>query len=477
MALFSRKQPVDDEFGEKDLPYRTNERTLDDYGIYPVRGRTKRSMSVQKFIVLATVAALVITITLVFFQSLRANSGVSQAREEIANISSPAFKVRYASLGEEVIRAYYGGQTPVTNLLPDVEWPGLSASGANSTANVEVSGLQMIRGESVEGAFANDSFEDDNQGIFKNPANEILEYTGVIDGRQYSFTVNLIVPDINDATKLPYLAAPPNIEPMETLIVSRVEASRPGIGSNAANYSEMTLNDSSIARISEWASAYAQDDGEAMKLIAGDGNINARYQGLGGYALVGTPSIRWSYEYVENPEDAESERMIYARIAFTMETSVSANASGASSQVRGGQESNRFRPNQVVDLLLANYDEGTPDIVAWTSGGNWYRLEPRMNAIIVPDGEELPQGINGTGGQSPQNVTSTTTNTTENNAPGAPDLNTTTSSSSSSQRSGTSSPSSTSSSSRSNSTSTSSRSGAPSATNTSATSTTTSSSN
>lgn len=466
MALFSRKQPVDDEFGEKDLPYRTNERTLDDYGIYPVRGRTKRSMSVQKFIVLATVAALFITITLVFFQSLRANSGVSQAREEIANISSPAFKVRYASLGEEVIRAYYGGQTPVTNLLPDVEWPGMSTTGATSTANVEVSGLQMIRGESTEGAFASESFEDDNQGIFKNPANEILEYTGVIDGRQYSFTVNLIVPDINDATKLPYLAAPPNIEPMETLIISRIEASRPGIGPDAANYSEMSLNDSSIARISEWASAYAQDDGEAMKLIAGDGNINAHYQGLGGYSLVGTPSVRWSYEYVENPDDPESERMIYARVAFAMETSVSANASGASSQVRGGEENNRFRPNQVFDLLLTNYDEGTPDIVAWTSGGNWYRLEPRMNAIIVPDSEELPQGINGTGGQSPQDVTRTTTSTTENNAPGAPDLETKTSSSSRSQRSGTSSSSSTSSGSRSSSTSSAKR-----------TSTTTSSSN
>lgn len=428
MSIFNRKPyPDEDEFGEKDLPYRTAERAMEDVGIQRVRGRPKRAVTVQRFIVMGVFFIILSFLAFTLFNSLKANNGVSQAREEIVNNSSPAFKVRYDQLGAEVIRSYYAAKSPVTNILPNVNWPGSQGSTGMESAPVEVNGLQLIRGESLFQAIPQSVLDEDETGTFSNPMNEILEYTGVIDGRQYSFTVNLIVPDVDDSTKLPYLASAPTIEPMEPLVITQLEASRPDTSGENPEFSPVELNESSLSMISDWASAYAQDNQNGLKMIAGDGNINSSYKGLGGYSLVGTPTVVWSYER-KNPSDENANGQIYTRVSFVMETRVSANASSAETQVRGGEQSRTFRPVQSFDLLLDNYEEGTPNIVAWVPAGGWYHLEPRMNAIIA-DSEANTDGqrsLNSDAVSQAPRETGSRGEEPTSRAPGAPSLERTT---------------------------------------------------
>ena len=402
----NKERPDRDEFGEKDLPFVTSEKAMEFNGIKPLRGASEKSVNFRR----KSIAALLIA-TMAFFTvssgtALVSNSRTANLKTQVEQNMSPAFKSRYDSLGESVVRAYFGQQTPPVNLMSNVSWPTMNDSGGNSTP-VNVESISLLNAYQTD--FYGGEISKEDKKLFVKPKNEVLRYVGVIDGRQYEFGVYLIIPDIDNPRQLPYLVSPPTILPMDRLVTADVEGSKP----TGEEFSETKLNEGTLNNITRWASAYAQNDSDTLKSLTGDNRVEAIYPGVGGFSLEGNPEVIWAYQY-EDPET--TEQRIVARIQFSMSSPVSGNSSNK--DISGSSSGGKFAPLQVMDLLLGNFDEGEADILAWGPGGMWQTLQPRMNAV-------LPVVTSGTGDGEGQ-INPTPTGETDDGgqavAPGAPTL-------------------------------------------------------
>lgn len=410
-------------------PYMTNENKMNSLGIYPVRGRSEVSYKFQRRAAQLFILSIVALLCLTIFAGLTSSNKTSNLKDQVEQIKSPAFKSRYDSLGASIVESYFAGTTPPVNLLSQANWPNISENpadgqntqqsstnmGPNGGQPVEVKGLALIKAYNTP--LANVDGSKDDAEVFTNPRNELLTYSGVIDGRQYEFGVYLIIPDVNDTTKLPYLVSPPTIMPKANLVSANIEGSKP----SGEGFTEAELNEGTQSVLSNWASAYAQGDATTLKSLSGDGRVDATYPGVGGFTLQGTPTVEWSYQF-EDPQSKENR--IVARVSFTMASSVSvSDAQSGQDITSSGNDSDEFKPVQVMDILLGNFDEGVADIMAWGPGGTWQTLSPRMNSVI-------PVKINeDSGDQSIDNTTSSTTtpstsgtDRTSTGVPGAPSL-------------------------------------------------------
>lgn len=422
----TKDELIEDDFGELDAPYRTDERILSDSGVYQIKGASKKnrnwSRNVFKYAIFGVVAVLV----LASLNSFRLGAQLSSTNQRIDSVESPTFKTKYDDLGKQVIVSYFAHKDPPTNLLANANWPGVNGSqgnttGTNTTGNlgspVNVESLALINAFEV-----NSNIEEGENGknasdSFTNPVNEILTYSGIIDGKPYNFTVNLVVPDITSSTTLPYLVSPPVLEPKDIVINADLETDRPSINnSNSENVESIELNESSISTVKEWASAWAQGNSDALKRVTGDGNINHMYRGLGGFKLVGEPTIEWSYQYNGKQTIAPDENIIIARVKFNISKDVSSTA--IASTESGSSSANSLNVPQVMDILLTEFDGGSPFLSGWGPGGTWMTLKKYNNAIIVnPKDEEQNQML-----EQMQQEASETPTTTESVAPGAPKM-------------------------------------------------------
>lgn len=405
---FGRKKKDEGDPGERLAPFMSNEVTLDSYGIYPARGRSAKSAKWQARIVMFFFVSLVMVVVIGAVSSIFSGGKMSALKDQVEINKSPAFKSRYDSLGASIVTSYFAGDTPPVNLLAQSNWPNMNSNsgeqegGGNYSAAsdgsktgpgggqpVKVENLSLIQAyETPFEASATGTSDKQDLSTFTNPVNEILRYSGTIDGRQYEFGVYLVIPDIEDNSKLPYLVSPPTIMPMRTLVSADVEGSRPN---DPKTFEEVELNSGTLDVINKWAGAYAQGDSAAIKSYTGDGRVEATYQGVGGFTLNGTPTVEWSYQY-QDPETKENR--IVARISFTMSSEVGRNSVSDSvkndlSEGSSSSDSN-FTPVQVMDVLLGNFDEGVADIMAWGPGGMWQTLTPRMNSVVpvIQDGEQ-----------------------------------------------------------------------------------------
>lgn len=420
MAFGKKKQRPDrDDFGEKDLPFVTSEKALEFQGIKPLRGSSQRSVEIRRKSIIALLVAIFTFFTVSAGVSLVSNGKTSSLKTQVEQNASPAFKSRYDSLGESIIRTYFSHQTPPVNLMSNVEWTtGEGSEGGSSSSPVDVEGLSLV--EAYQTDFSSGDIDKKDKELFSKPKNEVLRYSGVIDGRQYEFGVYLIIPNIDDPQQLPYLVSPPTILPMDRLVTADVEGSKP----TGEDFEEAQLNEGTINNITRWASAYAQNDSDTLKSLTGDNRVEAVYPGVGGFSLEGNPEDVWAYQY----EDKETgEQRIVARVQFSMSSTVSSGSS-KNDDISGSSSDGKFVPQQVMDILLGNFDEGEADILAWGPGGMWQTLRPRMNAVLPvvtgKDGEGDDSGrINDPSEQ--EQPTGENLNPSESNAasaPGAPSL-------------------------------------------------------
>lgn len=412
-----KERPDKDEFGYKDIPYTTSEKAMEFRGIKPLRGASQKSVEIRRKTIVAATLATLTFFTLSSITALVSNGRTAQLETQVEQNVSPAFKSRYDSLGESIITSYFGQKTPPVNVMSNVQWPTSdantesSASSGGSSNSVEVQSLSLVNAYQTN--FDKGDISKEDSPIFKNPKNEVLRYSGVIDGRQYEFGVYLIIPDIDNPRQLPYLVSPPTILPMDRLVTANVEGSKP----SGEQFTEQELNEGTINNINRWASAYAQDDRDTLKTLTGDGRVEAVYPGVGGFVLEGNPEVLWSYQFKDNQTD---EDRIVARIQFSMSTPVSGNSS--SSNDITGSSGGKFAPVQVMDVLLGNFSEGEADIIAWGPGGMWQTLEPRMNAVIpvVVGKDEEQSQINPTSTSGSPTTRPSGSQTT--GVPGAPTL-------------------------------------------------------
>lgn len=447
--MFGRKKDkYEEDPTTRDIPYMTNQKTLDSYGIYPVRKRSAKSAMWQRRIASFFVLASVAFIFFAMVTSIFSGNRVSSLSADVEQNKSPAFKSRYDSLGASIVTSYFSGKTPPVNLFSNANWPNLSQEDDGTQSGVQTQGgvgpgggqpvdvkdLSLIEAYETPFHAASGSGDKKDLSVFTNPMNEVLRYTGTIDGRQYEFGVYLIVPDINDYSKLPYLVSPPTIMPMRTLVSADIEGSKPEEGDV---FTEQELNSGTVDVINKWASAYAQGDSAAIKSYTGDGRVEATYQGLGGFTLVGSPTVEWSYMYRDQESDKDR---IVARISFTMSSEISGNSvsDSANNDLTDSSSTgnNEFTPVQVMDILLGNFEEGVADIMAWGPGGMWQTLTPRMNSVVpvIQEGQQSITSDTETT-STPTSRASSEESTETSGIPGAPQLSNDDRSSSSSRTS------------------------------------------
>lgn len=427
-----------DEYGDKDVPFTTNERALQDYGIEVIQGSSEKKRKIKQRVAVGIVGLFVTIYGISVVSSLTANGRINNLSDVVESQESPAFKSRYDSLGKSIVEDYYSQkQTPV-NLLNTAKWStddsesGTTVnsnsnsgndSGSDSSIPVNVESLSLINAYEEEPQMG--ELEDEVKEVMSNPKLEILTYSGVIDGKQYKFGVTLLAPDITDPTKLPYLVYAPTMMPMDDLLRVDAEASVPQAG-DTGKYTEFTLSEDAIDTIDDWASAYAQNDGETLKRITGDNDPRRSYKGIGGFTLEGTPSVDWSYAYT--PDKKEETDIAIARIHFNMITEMDNNTN--SSSLSGKESNNSFIVPQTIDIMLHGFSSGTPNIVAWTQAGNWQNLQDHMNAIIAPENQEGNSTkqdannniLNDTPSSEANNSDNRSDISSENDTPSAPSL-------------------------------------------------------
>ena len=222
MAFGKKKQRPDrDDFGDKDLPFVTSEKALEFQGIKPLRGSSQRSVEIRRKSIIALIIAALVFFVASSCTALVSNGKTSSLKSQVEENASPAFKSRYDSLGESIIRTYFSHQTPPVNLMSSVEWStDKESSGSSDSAPVDVEGLSLV--EAYQTDFSGGDIDKEDKDLFSKPKNEVLRYSGVIDGRQYEFGVYLILPNIDDPQQLPYLVSPPTIMPMDRLVTADV---------------------------------------------------------------------------------------------------------------------------------------------------------------------------------------------------------------------------------------------------------------
>lgn len=391
MGLFSRNKkkdnPFEDEWGLKDVPYDTEEQRMKNAGIFPVTGRKRRARTIEEFAVKVIIILVVAFVALSLFSALRSGYRIEKVDERISTLESPAFKSQYNELGQSIIRAYYLSEEAPVNLMSGVSWERTSLGSSDyetgetsrdEQPKINVTNLALIRTPQT----INVQASKENNSVFTNPRSEVLVYSGYVDGKLYEFSVNLIIPNVDDPTTLPYLASPPTMMPVPTMIqAEEANIDTPPIGGDSL-YSNITLNESSISTITSWASAYAQDDGDTIKRLAGDNNITHDYKGLGGFSLEGNPSIVWAFQYNNKGDDDVTNDAIIARVNFNISREVQNNSSDAESEILG-ERSGKFVQSQTMDIMLTNFSQGTPDLSAWSPAGSWATLTPYMNATVI----------------------------------------------------------------------------------------------
>ena len=422
-----KKNNAVDEFGDKDVPYTTNERALKDYGIEVIQGSSEKKRKRKQRVAIGIVGIFVAVYGISVVSSLSANGRINNLSEVVESQQSPAFKSRYDSLGKSVIEDYYNKkQTPV-NLLETATWSTDDTNSSNSSSSsdssedksvaVDVESLSLINAYQEDPQLG--KIDEEVEKVMSNPKLEILTYTGVIDGKQYKFGVTLLIPDIDSPTQLPYLVYAPTMMPMDDLLRVDMEASIPQ-SDDSGQYTEFTLSDDAVDTIDDWASAYVQNDGEILKRITGDNDPTRSYKGIGGFTLEGTPSVDWSYAYT--PDNKDDTDIAIARVSFNMITEVGNGSS--TSNLSGIKDNNSLIVPQTFDIMLHGFSSGTPNVVAWTQAGNWPNLHNNMNAIVSADenGEAKDKGDNNVVNETPTSEESGDDISSENDTPSAPSL-------------------------------------------------------
>lgn len=371
---------------EPATPFRTNERIRKDKGISALQVGSKKAN--QAFVWVFRLVGISI-VGLMVFMCLLAMSARHDARQAMAEsqaLKTNAFSVRYQDLGAKVIAAYFSGSQPVVNMLETAKWDEAKSQPIHG----EVTGLTLINGYDSKTTIPQEDL-DKIGDFFIQPFEEHLTYIGVLGGRQYKFSLSLLVPSAATTDSRPYLMAPPMIEPAGSVVAVGASTGAPG----DSRFTKVEYNEGVAKTLLTWATAYAENDRDTLKRISGTTQNNVTYPGLGNFKLIGAPTVDWSYALVDKPE------LSVAQVSFKL----SAN------DVHGTKASDKLLIPQVVNVLITDIS-GDGHVAAWGPAGSWPTLSNDRN-IIVGEAGDTPE----------ESETSTVTATPSDGViPGAPTI-------------------------------------------------------
>ena len=138
-----------------------------------------------------------------------------------------------------------------------------------------------------------------------------------------------------------YLAAMPSLAPVDL---------REGTGRlDYTDLSPKELPTDAISQVEQWATAWASDDRDQLKLITGDTASGVEYQGIGGFSTAGA-------QVVAALSAGESA---YGSDTYLVRVRISLTAGGA----------NQYMTETDMDLTMVDTTTGLPRIVGWGPAG------------------------------------------------------------------------------------------------------------
>lgn len=160
----------------------------------------------------------------------------------------------------------------------------------------------------------------------------------------------------------PRLAGAPSIAPW-----TDAEAGPKG-DADYSNYGNLRIdaNSQTARQVGRWAVAYAENDEETLLTITGDSNADHRYVGLGGWTV---PDASSSVQILQAITVNEGNQLLRVRVLLEDD------------RTDAGSNENRHRMYTDYDVLVANPDSATPQIVAWGAAGSGASLTPYKNAV------------------------------------------------------------------------------------------------
>lgn len=388
--MASRK---DRDFGPKGVDYGTSdqyERGLIQMG----KPRSRASARAAKILVWSVLIGLIGLNVL--------NLGVANANRQQGNsleamttsAYNPSFKVRYDSLGAEVIKAWYDpaiSASPIA-LGAGITWPanGSTSTPADSgssnatsatttpsvnTGSIAVSSVAFIGGQQIKTPANGNAYQED------------LSYSAYINGNYYRVSVTIGISDLSNPNVLPTLISPPTITSQVATVAD--PSAKPG---EPVQWQKYDVQSGLTTQINAWARAWTTNDPVALKQVTGDGG-GSYYAGLtpGQWGYVDTSlSVLWAYT---RPNE---QNATVAEVQWSIKLPDTSNPDPQNSSntihVTGATQVQR------MDLLIQDAGSGLPKIVAWGPTGTYGILAAGQNALTKAQFDALPQTSTSTNG-------------------------------------------------------------------------------
>lgn len=353
----------------------------------PIRRPHPRYVKFKKSLYWLVPVGLGLVIISAIVTTLRVNTVESNVMDRYSEAYNPSFRVKYQDLGSDIIQSWFSyGPAPV-NYGGKVQWPGTTSAKNNAanpeaqnspqnTANKtvpEIKNITFVYGEQVSANLAEEMISTEKDK-FKNPKIENLTYRLSYNSQVLNVSISLLIPDVLSADSLPILIANPTMTPTDPGI-----AEPSGVGSDprGAGMGQANLSEQAKTVISQWSTAWSEDQRVALKQLAQDQSTKT-YRGLGGWSTKGgaTPTIVWQY----NREIAgDKDKYVVAEIEFQIFQSFTQKLPGQTAGTEKPTVEQNYSSTQTMNVLIAKADTGLPAVVAWGPSGSWQELKPFMN--------------------------------------------------------------------------------------------------
>lgn len=342
-------------------------------GIYQMaQPVSRRPQILAKVVVWGSVILL---LSFVVYNAIMANANRnlnSSLMDTVKAQYNPSFRVRYQSIGAEVIDAWYKGQPAPINVSAGLGWNTAStgtitgtspvAPPADAKSALTVTGIAFMRGSEAETKTAPGRFE------------ERLEYYAMLNGVPYIVGVTIAIPDLSDTQSVPTLVSTPSIVSKTTL---SADSADPLVDpTTKSKMVKANVSPQELSVIDTWAKAWTEDSPSALKSATADPQNANFYRGLGGgWAYVpSSAKVLWSAVSPDGGGNA------IARVTWQMKTAdiaVPANptTNAPATSLPGAVQT------QTMDILVGKFDQGSPSVIAWGQPGTYQDLKPFMNAI------------------------------------------------------------------------------------------------
>lgn len=311
-------------------------------------------------------------------------SSINTMRAEQEQNSNPAYLVRYASLGRDIIRAYYNGGSMPVPVSPEVTLPKTGTSSDEITEDgtnlVQVKDVTFASGKKYRNDYGED-WSRDNKDSFPNPYREELVYKAEMNGTPVQITIHLFVPQkyANNEDGMPTLETNPTVAPSKDYSDVVVDANGNPAGAGMTPV-DLSKNKDAKDMLTRFAEAWASGNSEELRSIVNDGT-DRRYTSPGGFQLDGEVTINWRYK---RSFDDDPGNYIVSRITFPVSQVKTAT------KTEDGKRSEtevKFGFVQTMDVLMKVGNNSIPNVVSW--GSMWKDLTPYSVGVTGEDAKSV----------------------------------------------------------------------------------------